>query len=452
MLNKLKSILGKDADASKQQRINPLKSLRQPAEPVILSLHDIGDWLDNQEVACKKERNESLALSREVITQLLPAIREAVVTVDDAPTDEPLHPKVVQVNTQQLPLFKSKIFSALDIPLSDDDEEFYSQIALILSAILRAFRGPGRYLHQSYPQGIRDLRDRVDSFGKEINVMTAVMKSSRERFAHIEAVHQAYDKHEDLILQCSNVDAAKKKMRTKLKSCEEELAHARDEERAYHRSEDYQTYEYYRTDRDQERAVLNEAERSLQLRLNTSIQVWKRAMYEFHAVSDKKSGDTLSKLITYIEQNGIQSDSTWVTEELKIVISPLFHLISSDIISLKNAAERTYFSSAVDCITELQGAFDKYSQKREKYEEAESMLARQEAPEVLLHMQEKIQKLEEGVKDTETKISKMVRKEANEEEVEAVRSTLLEKMTACANYNAQIPIPVMIIDLTDDIS
>jgi len=452
MLSKLKSILGRDADDSKKQRINPLKSLRQPVEPIMLSLHDIGDWLGDQEMACKKERNESLAQSREVITQLFPAIREAVMTVDDVPTDEPLHPKVVQVNTQQLPLFKSKMLSALDTPLSDDDEDFYSQITLILSATLRAFRGPGRYLHQSYPQGIRDVRDQVDSFGKEINVMTAVIKSSRERFAHIEAVRQAYDKHEDLILQCSNIDAMKKKMNEKLRECQEELMHARDEERAYQRSEEYQTYEYYRTDRDQERAVLNEAERSLQLRLNTSLQVWKRAMHEFNAASDKKSGDTISKLITHIEQNGIESDSQWVIAELKIVTNPLFHLIGSDKVSLKNAAERTYFSSAADYIDEITSAFDKYSQKKIRYEEAEVMLVRQVALEVLLQMQEKIQKLEEGVKEIETKISKTVRKEADEEEVEAVRSDLLEKMTACANYNAQTSIPVIITDLTEDIS
>jgi hypothetical protein len=402
-------------------------------------------------VACKRERNESLAQSRKVITQLLPTIRKAVVTIDSVPTDEPLHPKVIQVNSQQLPLFKNKMLSVLDVPFSDDAEEFYSQTTLILNATLRAFRGPGRYLHQSYPQGIRDVRDRVDSFGKEINVMTAVIKSSRERLAHIEAVRLAYDKHEDLIFQCSNVDAMKQKMKTKLKDCEEKLTRARDEERAYQRSEEYQTYEYYRTDRDQERAVLNEAERTLQLRLNTSIQVLKRAMYEFHAVSDTQNGEILSKIITYIEQNGIGSDFSWIVAELKSVVNPLFDLISSDKISLKNAAERAYFSSAADFINELKGAFNKYSLKKERYEEAEVILARQKAPEVLFSMQAQIQKLEEERKGIEAKISKTVRKEADEEEIEAVCSTLLEKMTICANYNAQTPIPVMITDLTDDL-
>ena len=452
MLDKLKSILGKGADGSKPQRSSPLKSLKEPIEPVTLSLHDIGYWLDEQEVSCKKERNESLARSRQVITPLLSAIREAVMHVDDVPTDEQLHPKVVQVNTRQLPLFKSKVISALDITFSDDDEEFYSQIALILNATMKAFRGPGRYIHQSYPQGMDDLRDQIDSFGKEINIMTAVIKSSRERLAHIEAVRQAYESYEELILQCSNVDAMRDEMGTKLKECEEKLMRARSEEVAYCSSEEYQAFEYYKADRDQERAVLNEAERSLQLRLNTSLQVWKRAMYEFHASVNKENGDTISELIAYVEQNGIESDSERVLAAHKTIMKPLFHLLNTGKISLKNSAERTHFSSAAECMNELKGAFDKYSEKKEKYKEAEVMLSKQQAPAILLKMQEKIQKVEEEMKDIEAKISKTVRRKAHEGEIEGLRSELVEKMTACVNYNTQTPVPVVITDLEDDIS
>ena len=452
MFDKLKSFFGKDADASKSQRTSPLKSRRQPIEPVTLSLHEIGSWLDEQEISCKKERSESLSQSREVITQLLSAIREAVIRVDNVQTDDELHPKVIQVNTQQLPLFKSKILSALDVTFSDDDEEFYSQNGLMLNAIMKAFRGPGRYLHQSYPMGIHVLRDKIDLFGKEINVMTAVIKSSRERLAHIEDVRQAHANHEEFILESTNVDIMKDKMKTKLKECEEELMHAKSAKAAYYASEEYRNYEYYRTARDQGQEVLSEAERTLQIKLSVSIQVWKRAMYEFPVSSDKKSADILSKLILYVEENGVGSDSSKVLADLTEIIKPLFHLIDAGNITLKNSAERTYFSSETEYIEALKCAFEKYHLKRVRYEEASMMLAKQRAPAILLEMQEKVQKLEDEMKDIEMQISKTARREAHMGEVEDLRSALLEKMTACVNYNSQTEVPVSITDLADGIS
>jgi hypothetical protein len=133
-------------------------------------------------------------------------------------------------------------------------------------------------------------------------------------------------------------------------------------------------------------------------------------------------------------------------------MKPLFHLSDIGKISLKNSAERTYFSSATEYVDDLKRAFDKYDQKKERYEEAEVILAKQIAPAVILEIEEKIQKVEEEMKEIETKISKTIRKEAHEGEGEGMRSELLDKMTVCVNYNSQASIPVVITDLNDIIS
>ena len=446
MLEKLKSILGRGASGP-----NPPK---QSIEPVTLSLHEIKDWLDKQEEECKKERNEALTQSRAVIEQLLEIIRKQVPIVEEVPTEKELHPKVVQVNTQQLPLFKSKMLAALEVTFSDDDEEFYAQTAVVLNATFRAFRGPGKYLHQSYPQGIREMRDQLDSFGKEINIMTAAIRTARERLVRIEEVHHTYDAYKELISQYSNVDALKNTMEARLKECEKELLRAQDGKAAYQKSEEYQIYDVHKIDLEQQRELVDEEKKALQIRLNTTIQVWKRAMHELYALSDKKSGDSISKCITLMEQSGVESDPDTIITGLKTVVNPLFRLIEADKIVLKNAAERVYFSSPAEYLDELHEAFQRYNQKKVKYEEAKDALAKQQAPEILLEMQEHIQKLQEEMTDIETKLSKKARKKVNEEEIEKGRDELLEKMTACVNYDTQTQtqIPVIITDLMDDVS
>ena len=441
MLEKLLSIFKGTGDS---------KQLKQSVEPVTLSLPEIKDWLNQQENACKMERNEALLKSREAIEVLLETIRKLVLSVDEVLTDKPLHPKVVQVNTQQLPLFKSKMLHALDATFSDDDEEFYTQVTTMLNATFRAFRGPGRYLHQSYPEGMREIRDHLDLFGKEINVMTGVIRTSRERLVDIEAVHQAYDTYKNLISQYSNVDALKSTMETRLKECQEELVRALDEKEAYLESEEYKIYDVHKIDLERQWEILDEEKKNLQIRLNTSSQVWKRAMHEWHALLDKQNESVISQLIALVEENGVESEPDKIMVHLKTVVNPLFQLIETGKVSLKNAAERAYFSSSAEYLTELNGALERYNQKKEKYEEAERVLSLQRSPEIFLEMQERIEKLQEEMADIETKISKNVRRKVNKEEIKERRNDLLEKMTGCVNSGAENHIPVVISDLTDD--
>ena len=443
MLEKLKSIL-KGTGGS--------KSSKQSIEPVTLSLHEIEGWLMEQEDACKVERNEALLRSREVIEVLLESISKQVLSVDEVLTDKPLHPKVVQVNTKQLPLFRNKMVSALDVTFSDDAEEFYTQVAAILNATFRAFRGPGRYLHQSYPQGMREIRDHLDLFGKEINVMTAAIKTSRERLSDIEAVHQAYDTYTNLISQYSSADAMKSTMETRLEECQGELLRAQEEKAAYLSSEEYQIYDADKIALREQWEIVDEEKKALQIRLNTSVQVWKRAMHEWQALASKKNETAISKLIALVELNGVESERDMIVTDLKTVLDPLFQLMETGKVSLKNAAERSYFSSPKEYLDELNEALESYDLQMRKYKEKERAFSQEKVPSLLLAMQEQIEKLQEEMGDIETQLSKNLRKKVNKDEIDERRNDFFEKMTACVNYNTENQVPLVIPDLMDDAS
>ena len=441
MLEKLKSIL-KGTGGSKPPK--------QAIEAVTLSLPEIKDWLAEQENTCKMERNEALLKSRDVIEVLLETIHKLVLSVDEVQTDKPLHPKVVQVNTQQLPLFRSKMLSALEVTFSDDAEEFYSQITAILNTTFRAFRGPGRYLHQSYPQGMREIRDNLDSFGKEINVMTAAVKRYRERLASIEAVHQAYDTYTNLTAQYSSVDAMKTTMEARLNESREELLRVQEEMTSYLSSEEYQLYDAHKKALKEQLELVDEEKKALQIRFNTSVQVWKRAMHEWASSSDKKNETAISKLIALVELHGVESERDIIMTHLRSIVNPLFQLMETGKVSLKNAAERSYFSSPKEHRDELNEALQRYNQGKAKYEEDEKAFSQERAPAILLAMQEQIEKLQEEMADIETKLSKNLRKKVNKEEIDESRSELLEKMTACVNYGTESQVPLRIPDLMGD--
>ena len=98
-----------------------------------------------------------------------------------------------QVNRHNLPQFKRKIESALDVTFSEDDEAYYRQVADMVDGCFKAYRGPGRYLHQIYADEVRLFRQSMDVIGKELNNLTDAIKTSRTRLQSIESVRSAKD-------------------------------------------------------------------------------------------------------------------------------------------------------------------------------------------------------------------------------------------------------------------
>jgi chlorite dismutase len=219
---------------------------------------------------------------------------------------------------------------------------------------------------------------------------------------------------------------------------------------AYLSSEEYQIYDAHKIALKEQWELVDEEKKALQIRLNTSIQVWKRAMHEWASFSDKKNETAISKLIALVELNGVESERDIILAHLREVLNPLFQLMETGKVSLKNAAERSCFSSSKEHRDELNEALKRYSQEKKKYEEDERAFSQERAPAMLLAMQEQIEKLQEERNDVETKISKKLSKKVNKEEIDESRSELLEKMNACVNYSAESQVPLVIPDLMGD--
>ena len=448
MLKKLQSVLGKDGNsAGPSARSVPLLSSKPKEEQISMSFAEVETWLSTQEEMCKEKRANALIRSREVVSKLIPAMRVLIKTIDDTPTEEVLHPKVVQVNAKQLPLFKSKMLSVLDVTFADDDEEFYAHMTIILNSAFKVFRGSGRYLHQSYPVGIRSIRDHLDLFGKEINVMTAAIRESREHMIKINEARKGYEQYADIEAQYNDSGVIKNAMRARITECKKEILKIQNDAKKYRETEEYHIYQYHKTEREQQKAMLDEAQNTLQLRLNTSLQVWKRAMHAFNNESNKKNAVILAALIALVEKNGVASDPDKVMSELKKVVHALFSSIQKGTVTLKNEAERTYFTSAEDYVSGLSSAFGKFHSKRSLYESATTNLAKQRSPAVFLKMQEKLKQLEREIHDLEGKISKPVRKQGGEDDIRRARFNLQEKLNECANYNSQVPVTIIVTDL-----
>jgi hypothetical protein len=412
-----------------------------------MSFREIEPWISMQEEMCKEKRANALIRSREVVSKLIPAIRVFTQTIDDTLTEEKLHPKIVQVNAKQLPLFKSKMLSVLDVTFADDDEEFYAHMTIILNSAFKVFRGSGRYLHQSYPIGIRSIRDHLDLFGKEINVMTAAIRESREHMIKINEARKGYEQYADIEVQYNDSGVIKNTMRSRIEECKKEIIKIHNDARGYRETEEFRIYQQHKAEHEQQKAMLGEAQNSLQLRLNTSLQVWKRTMHALNNESNKKNAAILAALIAFVEKNGAASDPDKVISELKKVVNALFSSIQKGTVTLKNEAERTYFSSPEECVSGLSAAFDKFHLKKSHYETATANLQKQRAPAILLKMQERSKQLEKEIDDLEGKISKPVRKQGGEDDIRRARFNLVERLNECANYNSQVPVTIIVTEL-----
>ncbi|MBN1166644.1 MAG: hypothetical protein JXA44_05870 [Methanospirillaceae archaeon] len=353
------------------KRIKEIFGAEKTPESVFeLSLHEIPDWLDTRTSACTSKRTTAMQPAKENIERYMREIGPVVDDLGSEGHDEPKHPKVKQVIRHSLPLFKKRIGIQITREFEGDDEEVYRQIAEVVQGCFLALKGPGRYLHQLYPLGIKDFKEIMDAMGRELNVLTRIITVSRQRLGQIEEVRIRYREYTNAIGERKDLLVTLSGIAEKRKETDRVFAEVTKKEEELVQSDPYHCYEELLAEKEQCQenylATLDRFESACR----TTASVCRRASRQY---GDAGRGDS-QKTIELLENTCIQI--TRDCHDLKVLIQKsidlIFALIRSEELILKNAFEKalfldddTFFEGLFGACTAMKKAYDEYLHKEE---------------------------------------------------------------------------------------
>ncbi|MFH0966449.1 MAG: hypothetical protein V1862_02035 [Methanobacteriota archaeon] len=330
-------------------------------------------WLDNEEKTCVDQRSDRINHSRDVVDKARSDILQLLKDFGSEDTEEPLHPKVEQVNRHNLPQFKRKIEAALDQEFSDDDEVYYRQVAELIDGCFKAYEGPGRYLHHLYGEEVKLFRQSMDQIGRELNHLTDMIKISRTRIGKIEAIRSALARYKSAREEALQAAGLQEEMETRREGLVAAQRRITDERDAVAMGEE--CTEYNRRcaalDVDSKRiSVLYENVESL---VRTASPVWRRV---FRLVQDERHRDEEKLLDRIIQESTLQKyEDPEFLSNVSSTAAIIFRYIENEGVPIRNSFEKSLFSSPDAYVEQISSAVTTWQNADHAMQEEKHLLA-----------------------------------------------------------------------------
>lgn len=419
---------------------------KKPESPFEITLDEIPGWLDTEVSACEQKRTKEMTSIRDTLAMLISKMNQVITEIGSEEHDEVKHPKVEQVIRHSLPQFKKRVETQISREFMGDDEEVYHQIAECVQGCFLAFKGPGKYLHQLYPDGIKDFRDVLDSMGREMNSMTRIIKVARDHLSEIDAVKRAYQRYLDVNQALDDHAAELRAIETKIQETDDEISHLQKEEGQLKGSDSYREYEELISQSEQLRENhLIEQER-YESACRTAVSVCKRAS----RIYVETGRNTEQKIIDSLEE--ACSGFTRNCHDLKVQIQHseglIFALMQSNDLTLKNTFEKALFSDKDSLIQGLAGSCTAAQAAYNNYLDRVQIRSEHPVHTTLPHVMEAIEKqLHMREKNREEERIHSERKESLITELKQAETNLVNRI---AQYLKKDPSSVMISGLNDN--
>ncbi len=378
---------------------------KQEPESSVLEMEDLGGWLDAEEQSCISRRTEHINHSRDVISRARGDILTLLQTFGAEDTAEPLHPKVEQVNRHNLPQFRRKIETTLDITFSDDDETYYRQIAEMIDGCYKAYRGPGRYLHHIYPDEVKLFRQSMDQIGHELNRLTEIIKTSRIRLGRIATLRDACGRYTSAESEIAKVQEQERDLDQRRADRQAELdLLIRERDQAL---ESPSVREYH-----EKREIIREEERrtgelfdALDSQVRTALVVWRKALRISQDDRDREKEKLLDQLIQLSVL--VHYDDPGFLPLVRATAPAVYAGISSGSIPLRNSFEKSLFSDEEGYISQISSSLQAWLDLRHHYREEEKSLACHPAAETLSSYEHRISEQGKEIRNLEDEIGKI---------------------------------------------
>lgn len=195
---------------------------RSPEPAAGVRLAELPEWLDRETSAVADRVRSGLEEPSSEVRRAVADLRTVIDRFAKADWDMALHPKLEQVSRTTLPAFVRAMESCLARPFPDDPHEFYATATALLKCGISALRGQGRYLRAVLPNEMSAVKEGVDTIGRAVNRMTAVLGEEKRALDAIEALQRKLDRIAALEAEIDDSSRRAADAREALASTEEE--------------------------------------------------------------------------------------------------------------------------------------------------------------------------------------------------------------------------------------
>lgn len=146
---------------------------------------EIPGMLDRERQAAASRLAMATEGERSEIHDAAGRLLEVIRILNSARFDEGIHPKLRSIAQKSLPLYAKAIEAALEKPLPDAPEEFYTAAAELLKTCINSAQGQGKYLRTVFPEEMKAVSACVADIGRAINAMNQPVGEYRDVMARI---------------------------------------------------------------------------------------------------------------------------------------------------------------------------------------------------------------------------------------------------------------------------
>lgn len=385
-----------------------------PKEPgeVRYAAGELSALLDSREKDISLILLEKTREQRNAIRDLRSAVKELVQDLALKEREEAYHPKLETIAKNTLPLFERVMISSLSKDLPEDPELFYHAATESLKGCVKGLSGQGRYLRGVFPEEMKEIRERVDQIGREMNAMTPAIAEARDQRKLLSSVRAD-------LTRLNSAEKEKKRGTDDILLLKEEIARETEErdrlcERVGILNEeiDKGILRDQREDLTLVKGEFLERERALQADLTVIGHVFRKAEKVVGRTMGTASGKDLESFVDTLSGSGIPAEEQ-ILPDLSRLLPILASMIDAGDLILKNKEEKELFSKEMDLPARVK---DGYARRDAAYR---SFHAKERAYQEIPVLME----LSAAQRETE-------RRKAHLESLTARLSTMIQKNTA----------------------
>lgn len=310
-----------------------------------IRLEDIPDLLASHETRHEADLQAAFSSSRKKILATRERLENAVRSLSESKNEGDFHPKLQKIVRNSLPQFEKALLLALSRQLPEDADEFYPACSESLKGCVKGLAGPGRYLRNVFPGEMKEIRALIDEFGKELNLLTPLVASSRarrEKFRSLRSAHSHALELQGTLKRLSReipaleaeireLERAKEVKKEIMDSCTSQLAGD-------------SAFQSVVREAEHSEKELMDTERELNATISTFVHVLRKAEKITQRSDAARLARDLKQVIHMATDHQVPRGED-IAREAGAVLPVVSSMIASGEIQLKNQEERDLFSN-----------------------------------------------------------------------------------------------------------
>ena len=343
---------------------------QEEREPAEIRFDELPSWLDNRKGKAESLLSKGTEKERAGIRLAATELSDVIQVLMAARFDDDIHPKLKSIAEKSLPQYFRAIHAALEKPLPEEPEAFYSAAAELLKSCINSARGQGKYLKTVFPEEMKAIEACVAIIGRGINAMNDPLDSYRKEMARIREAIKLQKALADMYEDAERAREKEERIGRHIGETNEKLASIErvaaelEQQRAEKGLKDRE-YEIADLKKIRDQTVHRYAALSM-----TASHVLRKA--EKVAKRQHKSSDerVIEKAIGILSDHAVP-DCADLTAALDAAYRPARRMIDAGEVVLKNKEERALFNSQEEFSLGIRNLCTCYTEQSERCDEAD---------------------------------------------------------------------------------